>query len=245
MLASFRGGPLAALAVLSFSAGLGLFLGLDHFTRRLAMRESFSPALHGIALGETLRAIAAPTLALILFFAVFPPSPHIGMTSSDLEGLLKRDDMASAYLQLALFCVTGATLIYYVSRMLRQRRRGRDAVVEDMVVERGAEEVIPARRTRLAALAPGARGSIGRAYARFLATANGVVFVRRVDQTPDEIATLVRSPGAALGRLTSLFRDARYGHRELTSADATEADSLAESLIAWLRSRSAPPSKRY
>ncbi len=245
VLASFRGGPLAALAVLSFVAGLGLFLGLDHFTRRLAGRDSFSPALHGIALRETLRAIAPPIGALILFFEFVPPSAHIGFAASDLEGLLKRDDMASAYMQLALFCVSGATLIYYVSRMLRQRRRGREASVEEVAVERGAEELIPPRRVRPSRDAPGSRGSIGRAYAKFLTAANGLVFVRRIDQTPDEIAALVSSPGATLGRLTSLFRDARYGPREPTRADATEADSLAESLIVWLRSRSAPASKRY
>jgi hypothetical protein len=129
--------------------------------------------------------------------------------------------------------------------MLRQRRRGREAAVEEVAVERGAEELIPERRPRPNRDAAGARGSIARAYTRFLETANGLVFVRRIDQTPDEIAALVRSPGVTLGRLTSLFRDARYGPREPTSADATEADSLAESLLTWLRSRSAPPSKRY
>lgn len=245
VLASFRGGSLAALAVLSFVAGLGLYLGLDHFTRRLAGRDSFSQALHGIAFRETLRAIAAPIGVVILLFTLVPPAAHIGFASSDLEGLLERDEMASAYMQLALFCVSGATLIYYLSRLLRQRRRGRAPAIEDVAVEQGAEEALPPRRTRPAPAAPGARGSIGRAYARFLAAANGLVFVRRIDQTPDEIATLVRSPGAALSRLTSLFRDARYGARDPSGADASEADSLAEDLIAWLRSRSAPPSRRY
>lgn len=245
VLASFRGGSLAALAVLSFSAGLGLYLGLDHFTRRLAGRDSFSHALHGIALRETLAAIAPPLAALVLWFAAAPPAAHIGIARTDLDALLKRDEMASAYLQLALFCVSGAALIYYVTRMLRQRRRGREASIEDVAVEHGAEELIPQRRARPNRDAPGSRGSIGRAYARFLAAANGMVFVRRIDQTPDEIAALVRSPGATLSRLTSLFRDARYGPREPTSADATEADSLAESLLVWLRSRSASAPRRY
>jgi len=244
VLASFRGGPLAALSVVGFTGSLGLFLGLDHFTRRLAGRDSFSPGLHGIALTETLRAIAPPLAALTLFFWAVPASPHVAIASDDLDGLLKRDDMASAYMQLALLCVSGATLIYYVSRMLRKRRRGRDSVVEDVVVERGTEEALPPRRSRSAFQPPGARGSIGRAYARFLEAADGSVFVRRVDHTPDEILTLVRSPGATLGRLTALFRDARYGPRDPTAADATEAESLAESLLTWLRSRS-PASKRY
>jgi len=69
-----------------------------------------------------------------------------------------------------------------------------------------------------------------------------VVFVEDMTRSREQAQQLKL---AALGRLTSLFRDARYGPHEPTKADANEAESLAASLIAWLGSRGAPGPKRY
>lgn len=245
VLAGLRGGELASIAIAVHVAGLAPFLVLDHFTRRLAQQPQAASALAPIALLEAARLGCAGLLALLGAFAIVPPSPHVGLEAATLDSLASRQELAAAYLQLALFSMVGASIVYYVSRLLRQRKPTRGPVTENVEAERGAEELLPERPTRDAIRYDGRRGGVVRAYVRFLSAAAESLLRRRPEQTPAEIAAELAAAGPALPRLTALFQDARYGPGEPGDDAVAEAEALSQGLLAWLESRpeSAPSSE--
>jgi hypothetical protein len=236
VVAAFRGGPLAALAVLSFFVGGALFLGVDHFERRLALHASAKPRLAGAAVRETVRAAALPAALLLAWLVLAPPRPHAGLNAATLDALLDREKLAPAYLQLVFVSMLGATLVHYVSGWLRGSGRGERAALEMTIPERGPEEVL--RRDARGSLdRAGARGSVVRAYVTFLAEAAGRVLVRRPDHTAREVAAVVKAPGADLARLTELFDAARYGPHDPDAEAIRHAQASSAVLVEWLRSR--------
>lgn len=236
-LAAFRGGALAALAVLGYEVGLVSFLVLDHFGARLAARPGAAPALRNVVAAEVSRLLAPVLLATFCFFALIPPRPHVLLGAATIDAL-NQEKMAPAYLQLAFFALVGAMVVHYASRMLRFKRDGKEPVTEALQAERGVAELIAERPPRERAQYLGARGKVVRAYVRFLAAASGGLLQRRPDQTPLEIASQLAAAGAPLARLTALFGGARYGPSDPSDADANEAEALSGTLLGWLEKRS-------
>ncbi len=234
-LAAFSGGARAALATLSFASGITCFLVFDHFAARLALHPAAVPGLRSLAVGQALR-LAAPVVLALLVFGGLPPRPHAGLDASTIVAL-RSEKMAPAYLQLAFFAATGAAVVYYASRLLRQRREARPKAPEQVIPERAREEALLERPPRSRPAYAGRRGGIVRAYVRFLAEAALRVLERRPDQTPAEIAARLTSAGAALARLTGLFARARYGPDEPSDADLRDAERLGGELSLWLQSR--------
>ena len=236
ILAAFRGGAMAALSLTSYVSGLVVFLVLDHFAERLAQHPAAVPALRGLVFTEGLRLLAPVLLTLALFFVVVPPRPHAGLNAATIDAL-NREQLASAYLQLAVFALVGAMVVQYASRLLGRKRDGKPKVTEAVMPERGREELIAERPMRIRPDYGGPRGAIVRAYVRFLAEAGANVLVRRPDQTPEEIARQLASAGAPLPRLTALFGGARYGPADPSAADVGEAERLSAALLRWLQAR--------
>jgi hypothetical protein len=235
-LAAFRGGIWASVAVLSYFVGLMLFMGHDHFERRLFHHGAAKVRLARVALGESVNASSAGIALLVAWFMFAPPRAHVGLDAATLEALLNREKMVPAYLQLGFVALVGASGVYYVSRLLRRRRSGRQNAAEMVLPERGREEVLR-REPRGRPDYSGARGAVVRAYVSFLGAAAGRVLARRPDQTAFEIAGLIREPAGALARLTELFGKARYGPREPDAGDVRAAESLSGDLREWLRAR--------
>lgn len=236
-LASFRGGLPAAAAAVAGTGGTLSFLVFDHFSRRLAQLPEAAAPLGRVAAAEAARAALPPLLVLALWFAAAPPRPHAGLDAATLDSLAGRERVAAAYLQLAFFTLIGASLVHYAMRLLRRRKDARGPTTEAVAVERGACEALPETPPRTRPSYAGARGSVVRAYVRFLAAAAGAALRRRPDQTPNEIAALIPSAGAPLVRLTAAFGEARYGPAEPSPAEVAEADTLSAALLGWLQSR--------
>jgi hypothetical protein len=236
VLAAFRGGTIAVLALASYALGLTAFLVLDHFTARLALRPAAVPALRATAYAELSRLLATVSLALALGLLVFPPSPHGSLDAPTLDSL-EREKMAPAYLQLAFVALLGAGVVHYASRLLRLQRDAKPKAVEELVAERRAEEVLAERPPRARPSYAGARGRVVRAYVGFVSEASGRELVRRPDQTPREIAAKLGAAGTALETLTALFSRARYGRPEPSEAEALEAEALSGGLVGWLEER--------
>jgi hypothetical protein len=235
VIAAFRGGPLAALAVSSLGSGLCAFLVLDHFAARLALHPQAAAGLLPLALAQALR-LSSAALVVLLVFGGLQARPHSGLDAATIDEL-SREKMGPVYLQLAFFAGSGAAVVYYASRLLRRRRDAREPVVEQLVAERGSQEALPERPEREKPAYAGRRGAVVLAYVRFLAEAAAGALVRRPDQTPEEIAARLGGEGAALPRLTGLFSRARYGPDEPSEADVGEADALSGRLRLWLQSR--------
>jgi hypothetical protein len=236
ILAAFRGGAPAALAVVSYGLGLSAFLVLDHFGARLALRPAAVPALRATAFREVARLTASVGWALALLLLAFRPRPHVWLGQATLDSL-DRGRAAPAYLQLAFFAAIGAVVVHYASRLLRFTRDAGTPVTEELLTERRAEEAIVERPALERPAYAGARGAIVRAYVRFLAEAAGRELSRRPDQTPHEIALKLQSAGAPLAELTALFSRARYGRPEPSAAEAQQAESLSSRLVGWLQAR--------
>jgi hypothetical protein len=233
-LAAFRGGPLAAIASVSYLTGLGSFLVFDHYAARLAARPENEARLLGHALREAAAFVLPVAAPLALLLALVPPRPHKNLAANMFEGLVPPDKLAAAYLQLAFASLCGAAFVYYATRLLKRKRRAQDPVVENVDVEARGDEALPEKKPRGRRSYTGRRGAIVRAYVRFLAQAAGLLLVRRVDQTPREIAGLVRAPRAPLERLTELFMAARYGPDEPDDRAVADADRSSADLLAWL-----------
>jgi hypothetical protein len=242
VLAAFRGGAPALLAVGSYALGLAAFLVLDHFTSRLAQRPAAVAALRATALREAARLVATLAVALALATLLFPPRPHAWLGQATIDSL-DRGRTAPAYLQLAFFAAVGAVVLHYAARLLRSRGETRAALTEELLAEHRAEEAIVERPTRERPGYPGARGEIVRAYVRFLTEASGRELQRRPDQTPHEIAEKLKTAGAPLFELTALFARARYGAAESSQADARAAEALCAGLVRWLHGRRAAATK--
>jgi hypothetical protein len=236
VLAAFRGGAPALLAVTSYALGLTAFLVLDHFSARLALRPAAVPGLRATAFREVARLMATVGWTLALALLVFRPRPHAWLGQATIDAL-DRGRAAPAYLQLAFFAALGAVVVHYASRLLRITRDAKTPVTEELQAERRAEEAIVERPSRERPAYTGARGAVVRAYVRFLAEASGRELSRRPDQTPHEIAQKLQGAGAPLQELTALFSRARYGQPEPSALEAQQAESLSSRLVGWLQAR--------
>lgn len=242
VLAGFFGGLLASLAVLSWLTGLAYALSFEHFHERLAVHAVDALPLVSTALRETTRLLLPVALGLIVFLAILPPSPHVGLLEAARLDPSQADELVVAYTQLALAALVGASAIYYVTRLLRRQTAREPGSLEWVDAEALAEEVAPEPPAAGRREYAGARGAIVRAYVRVLAAASGSrLFRRRPDQTPGEIATELRDPAGPLEALTALFSAARYGPLEPSADQASAAEqAAAEIQSAWRGSAHAP-----
>ena len=241
VLASFFGGPLASLAVLSWLVGLAYGLAFQHFHERLAVHAADVSPLVSTAFRETTRLLLPVALGLAAFLTILPPSPNVGLLEAARLDPSQAEELVVAYTQLALAALVGATAIYYVTRLLRRKAAREPGTLEWVDAETLAEEVVPeppatGRREYL-----GSRGAIVRAYVRVLAAASGSrPFRRRPDQTPGEIAAELRNPAQPLQTLTALFTAARYGSAEPSAAQAATAEQVAAQIQTAWRSPARP-----
>jgi len=240
VLASFLGGPLASIAVVSWLVGFAYALALGHFHDRLTAHLTDAGPLLATALRETSALLLPAAVGLLGYLILLPPSPHLGLLEAARLDANEASDLVTAYTQLALSAVAGATAIYYASRLLRRKTARPPTTIEWVDVETLAEEVVPQAPAPGRREYAGTRGAIVRAYVRLLAAAAGSRLLRRPDQTPGEIAAELREPAAPLDALTTLFSAARYGPAEPSPAQAGAAEqAAAEIRAAWQAPR--PP----
>lgn len=242
VLASLRGGVVAAAAVTGSLALLGLFLALDHAARVL---QAY-PAGRADLLRPTLRRAAAslaPIVAgLVVFFILLPPPPYARIRFATGAHGPRDEEVAAAYRRLVALALTGSALVFGVVRLLR-RDRGERAPLEDVLaVERGVEEPLveaaaPTRRGY-----HGRRGRIVRAYVDVLARAREAGFRWRPSHTARDIAAQLPAPAAPLAVLTDLFVGARYGPDEPSEEQTRAAERAGQAIAAGLAEQRARPS---
>jgi hypothetical protein len=233
VLASLRGGIVAATAVTGGLALLGLFLAFDHAARVLHAY----PASRADLLGATLRRAAATlapiVLGLTILFTVWPPAPLARVRFVVAPGA-RDDELAEAYRRLLMLAVAGSALVFGAVRLLRRDRGDRAPLEEALSLERSAEEPLPEAGPAAHRDYTGRRGRIVRAYVGMLARAHDAGFRSRPSQTPRDIAARLSAPAAALATLTDLFVGARYGPDEPSEDQALAAEKAARTVAARL-----------
>jgi hypothetical protein len=234
VLASLRGGGIAATAVTGYLALVALVLGFDHPVRLVGAHRTGEVSLVRASLVRS-AALAAPVVVLLAaFFAIAPPTPYSRVPLDQLESAEMPEEVAAAYRRLVMLALAGGALLVLAGRLLRRSGRGRSPSEELLVAELGAVEMLtpgpPKRRVDYA----GARGRIVRAYVRMLGRAREAGFIVRPLDTPLSIARHLRAPAAPLDALTALFVRARYGPDEPDAADVRAAEDAAHAVAAGL-----------
>jgi hypothetical protein len=235
ILAAAGGGLPAVVSLPGFVLLASIFFSLDHVTRRLvAWPDVRAPAL-GRVLADALRAVAVPLL-LLCTALVFLPSPSLeglaGGRGPAFEGEVQR-----AYRWLVLLALVGGGATLLVMRWLRGGGSEESlALVELPESHVLAEEILEPPAPDDPRYAP-ARGRVIRAYLRFLAGAGESGLRLERHMTPREIQDRVRQPEDALGALTGLFMDARYGPVEPAPDAVLRAEAASRHVCASLRAR--------
>jgi hypothetical protein len=238
VLASLRGGVVAAAAVTGSLALLGFFLALDHAARVLQAYPASRANLLGATLGRAAAALAPVVIGLTIFFALAPSAPVPGLRLPvTMRPPPKNEEMAAAFRQLVVFALTGGGLVFGVARFLRRDRGARSPLEEALPLERGAEEALPEPPPRARREYRGRRGRIVRAYVNMLARARDTGFILRPSQTARDIAAQLKAPAAPLGALTELFVGARYGPEEPSEEQALAAERTGRAIAAGLGKR--------
>jgi hypothetical protein len=234
LLAAVAGGLPAAAGLTGFLVLAAAFFSLDHVVRRLAAWPSVpAPALR-LVLADAARAVAAPVALLVLALLVLPaPVPE---TLPDDGPARLAPEVGRAYQWLALLALAGGGTVTLVLRLLRGGGSDAPTLVELVEGRVEAEELLEPMAPDDALYAP-ARGRIIRAYLQFLSRAREAGF--RLDRhlTPREIQETVRRPEEALGTLTGLFMDARYGPDEPASEAVRLAEAASRTVCSNLRIR--------
>jgi hypothetical protein len=233
LVAAGAGGLPAVVGLGGFLVLAAIFLSLDHVVRRLLeWPGSAAPGLTGVLAGALLE-VAAPFFLLVTALVVLPDGVEIGSATRGATAV--GGDTERAYQWLALVALAGGGITTLVLRWLRGMGGG-DAqplveVPDSHVVGEEILEPILPDDPRYAA----ARGRIIRAYLRFRKRAAEAGL--RVERylTPREIQRRVRWDGEALGVLTQLFMDARYGPDEPTQAAVRVAEAASREVCSGLR----------
>lgn len=236
-LASLRGGPVAAMAVVGSLALLGLFLALDHSARVLQAYPAGPAALLAATLRRAAWSLAPIVVGLTVLFVLSPPAPLTRIRVRAASGP-RDEDVSAAYRRLVVFGLAGGGLIFATVRLLRRDRDARSPLEEALPLERGAEEPLPEPPPLARPDYRSRRGRIVRAYVGVLARARERGFVWRPSQTPADIAVRLPAPAGPVGTLTELFVGARYGPDEPSEAQAVAAERAAQAVAGSLgRSR--------
>ena len=234
VLASLRGGVVAAAAVTGGLTLLGFFLALDHAARVLQAYPAGRADLLGPTLRRAAAALAPIVVVLVLFFILLPPPPYARLRFATGARGPGDEEVAAAYRRLVALALTGSAVVFGVVRLLRRDRGERAPLEELLAVERGSEEPLaeaapPTRRGY-----HGRRGRIVRAYVDVLARAREAGFRWRPSHTARDIATQLPAPAAPLAALTDLFVVARYGPDEPSEEQARAAERAGQAIAAGL-----------
>ena len=250
-LASLGGGSLAAWAVSSALALIGLFVGLDHHRRLLSAHRLPDGPYAGRALWRT--ALLVLPVALVVGLAVYRVAPQRRFAAPPVveeEGFVpldeppKRELDSRALRAVVVTGLMGAIAVYFVGRWIVRSKRGVKKTMEAPEPLRGGIEPIPEEPGGSAALAeyPGRRGRVVRAYLNLLRGAERAGFPRRPDETPLEFARALGEPRTALGAATERFVFARYGPYDVAEGHVAEAESAADAVLGHLARH--PPRRR-
>lgn len=234
VLASLRGGVVAAAAVTGGLALLGFFLALDHSARVLQAYPVGRADLLGATLRRATASLAPVVVGLTVFFVLSPalPLPRIRFAVSVPRTM--DDEVAAAYRRLVVLALAGSGLVFGVVRLLRRDRDRRPPLEETLPLERGAEEALPEPEPRARRAYHGPRGRIVRAYVGVLARARETGFRSRPSQTPRDIAAHLPGPAGPLDTLTDLFVGARYGPDEPSEEQALAAERAGQAIAVGL-----------
>ena len=233
VLASLRGGVVAAAAVTGGLALLGFFLALDHSARVLQAYPVGRADLMGATLRRATASLAPVVVGLTVLFVLFPPAPLAQVRLPASTGA-RDEDVSAAYRRLVVFGLAGSGLIFAAVRLFRRDRGARSPLEEALPLERGTEELLPEPAPLVRPDYQGRRGRIVRAYVSVLARARESGFRSRPSQTPRDIAVLLPAPPGPLGTLTELFVGARYGPDEPSEEQAAAAEHAGHAVAAGL-----------
>lgn len=235
VLASMRGGFVAAAGVTGGLALLALFLAFDHAVRVLQAYPAGRSDLLGPTLRRATASVAPIVLALAAFFILLPPPSYARIRFGSAARGPRDAEVAAAYRRLSVLALAGSAVVFGVVRLLRRGRGDRPPLEEALAVERGAEEALPEEAAQVRREYRGRRGRIVRAYVGVLARAREAGFRSRLSHTPRDIAALLPAPAGPLAALTELFVGARYGPEEPSEAQALAAERAAQAVVAALR----------
>jgi hypothetical protein len=253
-LACLRGGPLGAWAAGSALGLTGLYVGLEHHSRLLAMHRVDEEPHGPRALWRTLLTVVP--VAVLVGVAVVRLDPEAKQLAQPVveeeEGYVPLDENKEkqefdprALRAIVLAGLGGAIAVYVVGRILNRGRKGEPKSIETPEPLRGRlERIRPEGRRRSRALPSyrGARGRVVRAYMHLLRGAERVGFPRRPHETAEEFAEALAEPRETLETTTEIFVRARYGSEEVTEDDVARAEGGSEAVLAHLGRR--PPRRR-
>lgn len=234
VLATLRGGLVAAAAVVAFVGLLGPFLAFDHCARTLAAYPFSRGFLVRVALRRALALTAPVLVAIAVLLAVAPPPPS-AETELVAPAPVATREIAAAYQVLVFLGILGGAGIYYAGRILFRGRSGPPPLLEVEAPRPVAEEVLEPEARATPADYAGPRGRIVRAYVWFLRQSARLAMRRRPHQTAREYQAQLREPAAPLAMLTDLFVSARYGPDEPREDEALAAERAASAVVAALR----------
>ena len=234
VLASLRGGVVAAVAVVGGLALLGFFLALDHAARVLQAYPDGRADLLGATLRRAAASLAPILVGLTILFVLSPPAPLPRVRFAAVAPGPRDEEVAAAYRRLVVFGLAGSGLIFVVVRLLRRDRGARSPLEEALPLEHGIEEALAKPPPPVRPNYHGRRGRIVRAYVEVLARARDAGFRSRPSQTPRDIAAHLPAPSGPLGALTELFVGARYGPDEPSEEQAVAAERAGQAVTAGL-----------
>ena len=234
VLASLRGGVVAAVAVVGGLALLGFFLALDHAARMLQAYPAGRADLLGATLRRATASLAPLVFGLTILFVLSPPAPLARVRFLAAAPGPRDEEVAAAYRRLVVFGLAGSALIFVLVRLLRRERGARSPLEEALPLEHGIEEALAEPPPLVRRGYHGRRGRIVRAYVEVLARARDVGFLSRPSQTPRDIAAHLAAPSGPLDALTELFVGARYGPDEPSEEQAVAAERAGQVVRAGL-----------
>jgi hypothetical protein len=232
VLASLRGGLVAALAAIAVFVLVAVFLLADNAVRILGAYAARRGPPMELVWREGLALIAPVTAVLALLLAIAPPQPWAGVRWRNGP---PTDLPPQVYALIFFASLIGAGAVGFALQFLRRRRQRTPPPTEDVVdVVAVEDEVLPEARPSRRTIIPGPRGAVVRAYATFLAASARLGRPRRADVTPAEYAVSLGRV-AGLSRLTELFMDARYGPDEPLPESVVAAETAADEAVRDLR----------
>jgi Domain of unknown function (DUF4129) len=234
VLASLRGGVVAAVAVVGGVALLGFFLALDHAARVLQAYPAGRADLLGATLRRATVSLAPIVLGLAILFVLSPPAPLARVRFPAAAARQRDEEVAAAYRRLIVLALAGSGLVFGVVRLLRRDRDARPPLEEAPSLEHGIEEALAEPPPLVRRDYHGRRGRIVRAYVEVLARARDFGFRSRPSETPRDIAAHLPAPSGPLDALTDLFVGARYGPDEPSEEQAVAAERAGQAVTAGL-----------
>jgi hypothetical protein len=253
-LACLRGGPLGAWAAASALGLTGLYIGLEHHSRLLAMHRVDEEPHSPRALWRSLLVVVPVALLVgVGVVQVDPEERSLGEAVVEQEeGYVPLDQRGEeskfdprALRAIVLAGFGGAVAVYFVGRLLNRGRKGDPKSIETPEPLRGRlERIRPEgqRRSRALPFYRGARGRVVQAYMSLLRGAERIGFPRRPHETADEFAAALKEPKTTLATITEIFVRARYGSSEITDDDVAQAEGGSDAVLAHFSRQ--PPRRR-